>query len=130
MKMKKEDKLVSFRRNIIETMKKMSEKWVTSDSIKSKMVFDGLEPKSITLEQIGNNLRVLKNEGVVSDTKIDGRRCWSLTGHKFDDQPVVKMVVAFPKKIHEEMCDKAVSEGLSRTGFIVESVKERIDVGH
>lgn len=124
--MKKEDKLVSLRTNIIETMKKMSDKWVTSDSVKSKMVYDGLEPKSITLEQIGNNLRVLKNEGVVSDTKIDGRRCWSLTGHEFDGQPVVKMVVAFPKKVHEGMCDKAISKGLSRTEFIVESVKERL----
>jgi len=124
--MKKSKELVLLRKNIVDTMKGIEDEWVTSDGIRSKMIHNGLGSKSISLEKIGNNLRVLKDAGIVSDTKIDGKRCWSLTGNKFDARPVHKMIVAFPQGVYDGMCEGALSTGLSKTGFVVDSVQKRI----
>ena len=123
--MKKADELVTLRKNIVNTMKGLDKKWVTSDDIRSRMVFDGLaSEEDISLERVGNNLRILKNDGVVSDTQMEGRRSWSLTGNEFVGQPIVKVVVAFPKSVHDGIRTEALSAGLSRTAYIVQTVRD------
>lgn len=124
--MKKAEKLAKLRQSIIDALKKTDDQWVTTDGVKNKMVFEKLESEDITLEQIGNNLRILKDKGVVSDTKIDGKRCWSLTGNEFDNRPAVRMVVAFPKATHESICEGALKTGQSKTSYIIESVEKRV----
>jgi Fe2+ or Zn2+ uptake regulation protein len=122
------EELIEFRQNIIKIFKllKGKEKWASADTIRSLLIREGLEGDAITLEQIANNLRVLKDKGIVADTLISGKRRWSITGNKLDDQPPVKMVVSFPKAVHIAMCEGAVGAGLSRTAFIVECVKDSL----
>lgn len=120
--------LSELRDKICTAMKAMEENWSTTDSILAKMQSDGMVNSRTTLEKVGNNLRVLKNEGVVADTKVDGRRCWSLTGKEYEANPPVRMVVAFPKKVHEAMSEAAAKRGVSRTNFVIKSVKDTLGI--
>ena len=122
------EKLVDFRNNIIKAMKTIEDRWVTSDGVRSKLVFEGLESEDVSLERVGNNLRILKDEGIVADTKIRGERCWSLTGNKFNGQPIVMVTVAFPKDVHEGIKSEALRAGLSRTAYIVKTVRDGLSL--
>ncbi len=123
--MKKAEELIVLRNNIVRVMRDLDKKWVTSDDVRSRMVFDGLVlEEEVSLEKIGNNLRMLKKEGVVSDTQMEGKRSWSLTGNEFVGQPLVKVIVAFPKDVHNGIRTESLKAGLSRTAYIVQTVRE------
>ncbi len=124
---KKTEELAKLRNNIISTMKSMGKDKVTADEVLSEMVNKKLVDSTMSLERIGNNLRVLKNEGCTSDEKVDNKRCWSLTGSEFKFEPPVRMVVAFPKKTHESLTKRASKESVSKTKYILDSVEERLN---
>ena len=120
-------RLSEIRAQICVAMKEMDDEWVTTDSILAKLEADKVLTGRITKDKIGNNLRVLKNEGIVSDTKLDGKRCWSLTGKKYDVDPPVRMVVAFPKSVHQAMSEAAAQKGSSRTNYVINAVKTALE---
>jgi hypothetical protein len=69
----------------------------------------------------------LKNKGVASDTIIDGKRCWSLTGNNYDEKPNVRMVISFPHDVHDRITNESAKIGVSKTKFIIESVKKNLN---
>ncbi len=118
----KDEKLAVLRKAIFGIMKRMRKEWTTADEIFAKVPTDD----EVTLEKVGNNLRVLKAMGVADSSKIKGRRHWKLTGKSFDPAPPVKMVVAFPKDVHDSMTEASDKRDMSKTDFIIESVENNL----
>lgn len=128
---KNDNEIVVVRSVIIDVMDEMDGGWFTADDILDHIVNNKSKMKdidfSITLEKIGNNLRVLKGASVVSDKKIKGKRHWALVNRSFEVTPPVKMVVAFPKKVHDSISEVSRSRDISKTEFIIESVESNLN---
>lgn len=82
--------------------------------------------KNYSLSQIGNNLRILKKKRILSDVRVKGHRFWSRTGKKYVEDEVVRVLVAFPKAMHDRIVEfTKLGDGkqkLSKTAFIVNMV--------
>ena len=117
---RRDETLVALRVEIIKAMKSL-QGYVSSEDIQKQM------GDSYNTEQIGNNLRILKDMGVTANTKIEGKYHWTLTGEEFVAQAPVGILIKFPKAVHEGLTRVAKSLGLSKNNFVVKSVAEYID---
>ena len=112
--------LVKLRVEIIKVMKSLSG-WVSSEEIQKKL------GAKYTPEQIGNNLRILKDMGVAANTKVEGQFRWALTGEEFVAQAPVGILIKFPRAVHEGLSELARKFGISKNNLVVKSVSEYID---
>lgn len=124
----KDEKLAFLRTFIINIMNVSKEEWITTE-----IILDDINNNddikldyNVSIEKIGNNLRVLKSMGIIEDIKIRGRRHWRLTGKKFISDPPVKMVISFPNVTHKSISEVSKKQGISKTDFIIQSVKNNL----
>lgn len=117
-----DDPLIALRARIIEAMKMLSpeHEWVTTE-----MVVKFLEmkyAKSYSLSKIGNNLRVLREHRVVEDRLKRGLRWWKTTGVDYSPDPAVKLLISFPKTIHDRIVAFSKKGEMSKNAFVVNMV--------
>jgi len=122
----KDEKLAILRTSIIGVMGESKDEWITTETILDNMNNGNALFSKVSIEKIGNNLRVLKSMGIIEDTKIRGRRHWHLTGKKFVSDPPVKMVISFPNVTHKSISEVSKKQGISKTDFIIQSVENNL----
>lgn len=112
----KDERLVKLRAEIIKVMKDLNS-WVSSDEIQKNL-------GSCSAEQVGNNLRILKDQGVVANTKVEGQFRWALTGEEFVAQAPVGILIKFPKLIHEGITKIAKQLGQSKNSVVIKACEK------
>lgn len=117
-----DDPLIALRARIIESIKTLEREhpWVTTE-----MVVKFLEMKyaeTYSLSKIGNNLRVLREHRVVEDKLKRGLRWWKTTGVAYSPDPSVKLLISFPKTVHDRIAELSKTGKMSKNAFVVNMV--------
>lgn len=119
----RDQNLSKLRESIVDVMYGSYE-WMTAGNIYSLLRSFKKIKNDITLEHIGNNLRILKNMGIVADTKINSRNSWKLTGIPYDVRPPVKMVVSIPVDIHDKISKISIDKGITKSSLIISMLQD------
>jgi len=128
--------VVNFKDNIISLLRQrmtqfMSDEWEMAEDIYKRIVTITDEKTDdwldfVSLEKVGNNLRILKKMGSVEDSIINGRKYWRLI-KKFDHNPPVKMVVAIPKDLHNKITKIANKDQISKVSVIINILNSKLN---
>jgi len=114
--------LIELRRLMLEALEKMEAEHprVTAEVLQTYL--EMTTGKKYSLSQLGNNLRILKKKRIVEDVRSRGHRYWALTGKKYSEDEVVRVLVAFPKRMHDQIVEFSKFASLSKTQFVVNMV--------
>jgi len=129
--MAKDDKelLITLRGKILialDTLAMTEEhEWVSSDMVAHLLKLKYKEVNS--LSRVGNNLRILREAGVVEDRIARGTRYWKKTGRAYSPEVFIKRLVAFPKNIDNQIILLSEKAGVSKNAFIVNLVATGIN---
>ena len=119
--------IIELRRDILEALETLAPEHprATADMLQKFLEMRNGHLHSVG--KLGNNLRVLKKRGVLAEVRVRGHRYWSLTGKEYKEEGTQMVLVAFPKKMHDQI--KAfvkLGDGrkrkLSKTAFILNMV--------
>jgi len=125
------DELTAELRNLmVRVMSKRKSAWTVEDLVVRMKKAATNKPevrKNITSNMLGNNLRVLKKSGVVSDYKdTKGVRMWTIVDPTHREEPPVKMVISFPKKTHAALSQTANYQETTKNQVVVDAVQKHI----
>jgi len=121
-KPKAEDPLIALRLQIIDAIQKMEpeHEWITTEMV---VKYLDLRYKVLySLSKIGNNLRILRKLHVVEDKRRKGIRTWRTTGVEYAPDPPVRLLITFPKKVHEDIVKFSKRGAMSKNAFVVNMV--------
>jgi hypothetical protein len=121
---KQEIDLVELRTQIIYAVEQLSPNHNRVSAEMMKKFVEMRTGETYTLSQIGNNLRILKKKGILSEKRIRGHRYWSVTGRRYDAKgdEIHRALIAFPKTMYDRISKFAALAGLSRTAFVTNMV--------
>ena len=98
--------------------------WVSTEMVqKVIMMQHGI---NYSLSKVGNNLRCLREHGVVEDQTKHGTRHWSPTGRVYTPDTPKKLLISFPGPLHNMIVDFSRRGGLSKNAFVVNMVASGI----
>jgi len=127
--MAKEDKeqLITLRVKILNVLDILEgeHEWVTSGMVMH--VFEHRYGEDHSLSKVGNNLRILRENGVVTDHIKRGLRYWKKTGISYSPDIYVKRLVSFPKSIDDHIKSLSEKAGISKNAFIVNMVSSGVN---
>lgn len=118
--------LIELRKDLIDALETLAPEHPRATAEMLQKFIEMRSGKNNSLSQIGNNLRILKKKGILEDVRVKGHRYWSLTGKKYAEDEIVRVLVAFPKAMHDRIIEfTKLGQGrqkLSKTAFIVNMV--------
>lgn len=120
----RDEKLSKLRESIIDVMK--DAEWMTTNGVYSLLKSSKKIGNDVNLEHIGNNLRILKNQGIVADTKNNTRRLWKLTGLLYDVRPPIRMVIPIPKGVYDKISEMSHFNRVSKSSLIISILQEKL----
>jgi hypothetical protein len=122
----KEELTAELRNLMIRVMAKRKGAWTVED-LAARMKKTATKTSKLhgnfTSNMLGNNLRVLKKSGVVTDQKDQGVRVWTLLDPDHHEEAPVKMVISFPKATHEALSQTAEDEKATKNQVVVDAVQ-------
>lgn len=115
------------RKLIIEALQALSTEH--GDDVSTRMIGTYLRMRGyeFNLIGIGNNMRVLKQRGMVSMKVFNGKRWWGATNKPYFEEVNNKILLAVPVKTYQMIKDLAKQEKLNVTAFILKMLTIGID---
>lgn len=123
----KEIDLIELRKELLEALETLAPEHPRATAEMLQKFIEMRTGQNYSLSQIGNNLRILKRKNILEDVRVKGHRYWSLTGRKYAEDAVVRVLVAFPGAMHAQIVEFTKlgddkKRRLSKTAFIVNMV--------
>jgi hypothetical protein len=98
--------------------------WVSTEMVQKVIMMQ--HGVNYSLSKVGNNLRCLREHGVVEDQTKHGTRHWSPTGRAYAPDTPKKLLISFPGPLHNMIVDFSHRGGLSKNAFVVNMVASGI----
>jgi hypothetical protein len=98
--------------------------WVSTEMVQKVIMMQ--HGVSYSLSRVGNNLRCLREHGVVEDETKHGTRHWKPTGQAYAPDTPKKLLISFPGSLHNMIVDFSRRGGLSKNAFVVNMVASGI----
>jgi len=96
--------------------------WSSTEMIHKVLLMQYPGAHKYSLSKVGNNLRCLREHGVVDDLSKYGVRHWKLTGREYVPEKQVKLLIVFPESVHDLIVQYSKRGGLSKNALIVNLV--------
>jgi hypothetical protein len=112
--------VVTLRRRIMEAFDALQIS-MNTNRISAEMVQRWIEMKygeSPTLHQLGNNFRILKNQGMLESNRSRGYSWWFRTPRRYKEEYPVKLLLPIPKAMHTRCTELARAANISRVKFV------------
>jgi hypothetical protein len=103
---------------------KAEHEWVSTEMVQKVIMMQ--RGVNYSLSKVGNNLRCLREYGVVEDQTKHGTRHWRPTGRSYTPDTPKKLLISFPGPLHNMIVDFSRRGGLSKNAFIVNMVASGI----
>lgn len=114
------DIVVDLRRRIMEAFDALAEH-SQSNRVSADMIQGWIAMKygeKTSLHQLGNNLRILKIQGMLEETRVRGYRYWWRTSRKYKEEYPRKLLLPLPGAMYDRCTELAKAANLSRVKFV------------
>jgi|GEM_PF-5115149 len=112
--------VITLRRRIMEAFDALQISMKTT-RISAEMVQKCIEMKygeAPSLHQLGNNFRILRNQGMLEMIRSRGYSWWSRTPRKYKEEFPIRMLLPLPKAMYERCTNLSKAAGMSRVKFV------------
>jgi hypothetical protein len=110
--------VITLRRQIMEAFEALAG---DSNRISADMVAKWIGMKhgvTPSLHQLGNNFRILKNQGMIECSRSRGYSWWFRTARKYREEYPVKMLLPVPQALYFRVTELARAAKISRVKFM------------
>ena len=117
---------IKLRTQILDALTKLEveHEWVTAEMV--VRFLEMVHKQTHSLSSVGRNLRVLLDHRVVVNRRVHGVTWWQTTGVEYCPDPPVKLLIRFPRAVHDDIVKFSKKGGLSKSAFIVNAVTTSI----
>lgn len=84
-----------------------------------RQAFEGNVLQSV----VGNNLRILRADGIIVDFRERGKRYWKLTGKKPETHPPQKVLIPIPHSVNQQVTRIAKKERTTKVAVFIDLLK-------
>lgn len=103
---------------------RVEHEWMSTEMVQKVIMMQ--HGVNYSLSKVGNNLRCLREHGVVEDQTKHGTRHWRPTGRLYTPDAPKKLLISFPGPVHNMIVDFSRRGGLSKNAFVVNMVASGI----